>query len=232
MVPARDEGSGIEAALRSKLACGYPALEVVAVDDRSTDATGEIVDRLAAADARLGQCTWRRSRKAGSARCKRSTAVSRSPPGTGCCSATPTCTYAENERADMLAVFPQMRSVRWSPWIPLVVMIAPLALDLGIPIAAIMSGHVAAGLLALGLATLTHLVLAIHIAAPIAGALLWPLGQIMNALFMGRAGMRAWREQGVWWRGTFHSRAVVDAGRRIDLPSLRIRGLANANRVD
>jgi len=140
--------------------------------------------------------------------------------------------YAENERADMLAVFPQMRSVRWSPWIPLVVMIAPLALDLGIPIAAIMSGHVAAGLLALGLATLTHLVLAIHIAAPIAGALLWPLGQIMNALFMGRAGMRAWREQGVWWRGTFHSRAVVDAGRRIDLPSLRIRGLANANRVD
>src|SRR6185295_18068332 len=53
IVPARDEGEGIEAALESKLACGYPALEVVAVDDRSADDTGKIIDRLAARDARI-----------------------------------------------------------------------------------------------------------------------------------------------------------------------------------
>jgi glycosyltransferase involved in cell wall biosynthesis len=39
-VPARDEAGAIGDALRSKLACGYPALEIVVVDDRSTDGTG------------------------------------------------------------------------------------------------------------------------------------------------------------------------------------------------
>lgn len=46
VVPARDEARGIEAAMRSVLALDYPGLEVIAVDDRSTDATGEILDRL------------------------------------------------------------------------------------------------------------------------------------------------------------------------------------------
>lgn len=53
VVAARDEASGIERAIRSLLALDYPALEVLAVDDRSSDATGEILDRLAALDARL-----------------------------------------------------------------------------------------------------------------------------------------------------------------------------------
>ena len=43
----------MEAAARALLALDYPALEVVAVDDRSTDATGRILDRLAASDPRL-----------------------------------------------------------------------------------------------------------------------------------------------------------------------------------
>lgn len=53
IVPARDEGQKIEAALTSMLALDYPRLEIIAVDDRSADATGAVMDRLAERDARL-----------------------------------------------------------------------------------------------------------------------------------------------------------------------------------
>jgi len=52
-IPARDEERDLEAALRSVLALDYPALEVLVVNDRSTDGTGAILDRLAAAEPRL-----------------------------------------------------------------------------------------------------------------------------------------------------------------------------------
>lgn len=47
VVPARDEGHKIEAGLKSLLASDYPNLEVIALDDRSRDETGAIMDRLA-----------------------------------------------------------------------------------------------------------------------------------------------------------------------------------------
>ncbi len=47
VVPARDEGQKIEAGLKSLLASDYPRLEIIAIDDRSCDETGAVMDRLA-----------------------------------------------------------------------------------------------------------------------------------------------------------------------------------------
>ena len=48
IVPARNEGEGIARTLRSLLAVENVDLEIIAVDDRSVDATGAIMDAIAA----------------------------------------------------------------------------------------------------------------------------------------------------------------------------------------
>lgn len=53
IVPARNEERQIETCVRSLLAQSYPHYEVIVVDDRSTDATAQILDHLASTDARL-----------------------------------------------------------------------------------------------------------------------------------------------------------------------------------
>ncbi len=53
IIPACNEANTLEAAMRSRLAADYPDLEFILIDDRSTDGTGEIVDRIAAGDPRV-----------------------------------------------------------------------------------------------------------------------------------------------------------------------------------
>lgn len=55
VVPARNEEADLETALRSLLHLNYPDYEVVAVNDRSTDRTGEIMDRIAEEPASPGR---------------------------------------------------------------------------------------------------------------------------------------------------------------------------------
>ena len=72
IVPARNEAEHIEAALRSLLELDYPDYEVIAVDDRSDDATGEIMDNL--------QARWRERGEALRHRLK-VVRISELPPG-------------------------------------------------------------------------------------------------------------------------------------------------------
>ena len=74
VVPAYNEATGIEQAVRSLAASDYPEFEVVVVDDGSTDGTGELVDGLGLPGSAL---SVRRT----AARPRRSTPVS-PPPGT------------------------------------------------------------------------------------------------------------------------------------------------------
>jgi glycosyltransferase involved in cell wall biosynthesis len=48
IVPARNEAADIAATLHSLLAQDYPNLHIIAIDDRSTDHTGTIIDTIAA----------------------------------------------------------------------------------------------------------------------------------------------------------------------------------------
>ncbi len=53
LVAAKDEESNIGACVAGLLAQDYPGLEIVAVDDRSSDRTGAILDSLAARNGRI-----------------------------------------------------------------------------------------------------------------------------------------------------------------------------------
>jgi glycosyltransferase involved in cell wall biosynthesis len=52
-IPAKDEGARIRACIESALAQDYPNVNVIAVNDRSTDNTGVVMDELAATNPRL-----------------------------------------------------------------------------------------------------------------------------------------------------------------------------------
>jgi chlorobactene glucosyltransferase len=52
-IPAKDEGDRIRGCLESALGQDYPNVRVVAIDDRSSDQTGAVMDEMAAADPHL-----------------------------------------------------------------------------------------------------------------------------------------------------------------------------------
>ncbi|HEY8747728.1 MAG TPA: glycosyltransferase family 2 protein [Tepidisphaeraceae bacterium] len=53
LIPAKDEGERIRACVHSALSQDYPNLEVITIDDRSTDNTGAVMDEIAATDPKL-----------------------------------------------------------------------------------------------------------------------------------------------------------------------------------
>ena len=53
IIPARNEADTLETVVRSVLGTTYPSVELIVVDDRSTDGTGDIAARLAETDPRL-----------------------------------------------------------------------------------------------------------------------------------------------------------------------------------
>jgi cellulose synthase/poly-beta-1,6-N-acetylglucosamine synthase-like glycosyltransferase len=53
LVPACNEAATVEQAMQSLLAMNYPHMEIIAVNDRSTDGTGALLERLAAENPRL-----------------------------------------------------------------------------------------------------------------------------------------------------------------------------------
>jgi len=53
VIPACNEGETISAAMESLLKIDYPNLEIILVNDRSTDATGQIIDQLSLIDRRI-----------------------------------------------------------------------------------------------------------------------------------------------------------------------------------
>lgn len=53
IVPACNEAKTIEPALRSLLEVDYPKLEIIAINDRSDDETGELIEKVAAEDDRV-----------------------------------------------------------------------------------------------------------------------------------------------------------------------------------
>ncbi|MGZ3722034.1 MAG: glycosyltransferase [Bdellovibrionales bacterium] len=53
VIPACNEGETISAAMDSLLSIDYPNLEIILVNDRSTDETGQIIDQLSEIDSRI-----------------------------------------------------------------------------------------------------------------------------------------------------------------------------------
>ena len=90
IVPAKDEETSLPGCLASVCAQTYPNLEVLVVDDRSTDRTAEIAREFAATDPRVRVITIDHPPPAGRARRTPSSSPPARRAATGSGSSTPT----------------------------------------------------------------------------------------------------------------------------------------------
>lgn len=122
IVPARNEGEHIEESLTRLLQLDYPNFEVVAVNDRSTDRTGEVMDKVAARPEAHGRLKilhiaelptgWLGKVHAMWAGAKQASGdwllFTDADVLFRCDSLTRALFYAERERADHVVLFPRM----------------------------------------------------------------------------------------------------------------------------
>ena len=104
----------------------------------------------------------------------------------------------------------------FSLWRTLLLTATWLAVDLAIPVAAIACGGAAAAVGAVQLVAqlATHVVLARHCAAPLRGALVWPVGIVLGIAMLARSGILAWWRGAIVWRATSYTRQEIEQGRR------------------
>ncbi len=94
IIPARNEAENIETCIRSVLASTYEPIEIIVVDDRSSDGTAAIVEQVASqpGSPRPGAtgARSRAARRGGSASRGRWSRDGAWRPERSCCSPTPT----------------------------------------------------------------------------------------------------------------------------------------------
>lgn len=143
LVPARDEERNIARCLRSLLAQDYPRMEILVLDDHSSDATAAIVAQLAREDRRLvllqGQplpedwhgkawACYQLARAAGGDWLLFTDADTEHAPG----AVSASVAMARQTSADLLSLFPELVSGGW--WERLMLPVIPFALLAGLPL--------------------------------------------------------------------------------------------------
>lgn len=207
IVPSRNEADDLPTALASRLSEGYPDLELVVVDDRSTDETPAVLARVAASDSACGP------------------SGSRSCPSAG----LERSTHSRVSVYDSLAEFyrrveKNAGSLAQRPFVvTLLVLVLGGLVELS-PIAAFLTGIfadtswlAAVGTLAGALGTASTVATLKRNTGRVGPALLWPVGWCLMASGVLRSVWLAKRRGGVIWRETFYPVADLLEGQRFKL---------------
>lgn len=122
LVAAKDEQANIERCVQGLLAQDYPRLQLIVIDDRSSDRTGELIDALAARDERMRAVHVRELRAGWFGKNNAMREGLEHATGEWLCFSDADCTYdsrrlltaamrfALRERADFLSVLPALEA--------------------------------------------------------------------------------------------------------------------------
>jgi glycosyltransferase involved in cell wall biosynthesis len=228
---ARDEAATLETTVRGLLAQDYPGLEVVVVDDRSSDGTGAIADRLAAADPRVTAVHVRELAAGWLGKVHALARGLEQARGALVLFTDADITFAPGALARAVGwmearglgleknAFAQ--GARFSAWrtlglLPLLLLgsVAPFTafVPVGLPWLPLV------GVLALGAFATASVVLKRALGGPIAPVLLsLPLGDLVLAYVFTRATVLGVWRGGLVWRDTTYPSAALRDGRRVDM---------------